>query len=103
MFWTCEVLGLNISSDLKWNIHVGEIVRKVSTRLYFLRQLKRANVPIKELLLFYVTCLRPITEYACQVFHNGLPQYLVDDLERLQEGPTDHLSIFNLPRSVDRQ
>ena len=85
MFWTCEVLGLNISNNLKWNIHVDEILRKVSTRLYFLRQLKRANVPIKELLLFYVTCLRPITEYACQVFHNGLQQYLVDDLERLQK------------------
>ncbi len=80
-----KLLGRNISNDLKWNIHVDEIVRKVSTRLYFLRQLKRANVPIKELLLFYVTCLRPITEYACQVFHNGLPLYLVDDLERLQK------------------
>ena len=74
--------------DLKWNRHVSEIVRKVSTRLYFLRQLKRANVPtkeVKELLTFYVTCIRPITEYACPVFHNGLPQYLADDLERLQK------------------
>ena len=30
-----KLLGLNISSDLKWNVHV--LVRKVSTRLYFLR------------------------------------------------------------------
>jgi hypothetical protein len=26
-------------------------------------------------------------EYACQVFHNGLPQYLYDDLETLQKRP----------------
>ena len=32
-----KLLGLNISSNLKWNAHVSELVRKVSTRLYFLR------------------------------------------------------------------
>ena len=31
-----NILGLNISSDLKWNVHVSELVRKASTRLYFL-------------------------------------------------------------------
>ena len=36
-----KLLGLNISSDLKWNVHVSELVRKVSTRIYFLRQLKK--------------------------------------------------------------
>ena len=30
-----KLLGLNISSDLKWNAHVPEQFRKVSTRLYF--------------------------------------------------------------------
>ena len=80
-----KLLGLNISDNLKWNVHISEIIRKVSSRLYFLRQLKRANVPTKELLTFYVTCIRPVTEYACPVYHNGLPKYLSDDLERLQK------------------
>jgi hypothetical protein len=31
-----KLLGLNITKDLKWNCHVSEIIRKVSTRLYFL-------------------------------------------------------------------
>ena len=39
-----KLLGLNISSDLKWNAHVLELVRKASTRLYFLRQLKREEI-----------------------------------------------------------
>lgn len=82
---TIKLLGLNITNDLKWNYQVAEIIRKVSARLFFLRQLKRANVPSKELLTFYTTCVRPITEYACPVFHNGLPQYLSTDLERLQK------------------
>ena len=55
--------------------------------LYFLRQLKRAKLPSKDLLLFYVTCIRPVAEYACEVFHmhDSLPKYLSDDLEKLQK------------------
>ena len=33
-----KVLGMHISRDLKWNKHISEIVKKVSKRLYFLRQ-----------------------------------------------------------------
>ena len=37
------------------------------------------------MLLFYTTCIRPVLEYACPVFHNALPQYLSNNLERLQK------------------
>ena len=63
---------------------MSEISRKVSTRLYFLKQLKIANVETKDLVTFYVTYLRLITEYACAVFHNSLPNFLSDELEHLQ-------------------
>ena len=54
---TVKSLGLNISSDWKWNVLVSELVRKVSTRLYFLRQLKKSHVATRELILFYITCV----------------------------------------------
>ena len=57
----------------------------VATRLYFLKQLKRVNVPPKDMLLFYTTCIRPVLEYACPVFHHSLPQYLSNEMERLQK------------------
>ena len=38
-----KLLGLNISSNLTWNIHINEIVKKASKRLYFFIQLKRAH------------------------------------------------------------
>ena len=60
-------------------------MKKVSSRLYFLRQLKRAKIPAKDLLTFYLTCVRPVAEYACPVFHVSLPQYLSQDLEKLQK------------------
>ena len=82
---SAKLLGLNISSDLKWNVHVLELVKKASCRLYFLRQLKRSEVTPEELMLFYITCIRFILEYACPVFHRALPGYLSEDLERLQK------------------
>ena len=48
-----------------------EYMQKVSTHLYFLRPLKRAKVPSKDLLLFYITCIRPVAEYAREVFHDS--------------------------------
>ena len=39
----------------------------------------------KELLKFYITCIRPITEYACPAFHNSLTNYLSNDLESIQK------------------
>lgn len=77
---SAKSLGVMIS-----NVHVEMICKKVATRLYFLRQLKRAKVPTNDLLSFYTTCIRPVAEYACSVFHTALPQYLSDQLERLQK------------------
>ena len=82
---SAKLLGVLISDDLKWNVHVNHICKKTATRLYFLKQLKRAKVSPKDMLLFYTTCIRPVLEYACPVFHNALPQYLSNSLERLQK------------------
>ena len=82
---SAKLLGLNISSDLKWNVHVLELVQKASCRFYFLRQLKTSQVTPEKLILFYITCIRSILEYACPVFHRALPGYLSEDLERLQK------------------
>ena len=77
-------MGLIIRSDLKWNDHVESVLKKSSKRLYFLRQLKRARVSEKEMILFFCTCVRPILEYASPVFHYSLPSYLSNDIERIQ-------------------
>ena len=82
---SAKLLGVIVSNDLKWNAHIESVCKKVATRLYFLRQLKRAQLPCKDLLLFYTACIRPVVEYVYPVFHHALPQYLSDDIERLQK------------------
>ena len=64
-----KLLGLNISSDLTWNIHINEILKKASRRLYFLLQLKRAKVTRTDLGLFYSSCIRSIMDYAVPAYH----------------------------------
>ena len=73
------------TSDLSWNEHVDETVKKASERLYFLVQLKRARLPRKVFVLFYVTCRRTILIYAAPVFFYALPKYLRFELEWVQK------------------
>lgn len=80
-----KLLGVTIQNNLKWNAHINITIKKASKRLYFLSKLKRANVPPKDLVRFYITCIRPVLLYACQVFHFNLPEYLNVSLERIQK------------------
>ena len=78
-----EILGLVITGDVKWNDHVNKITIKAARRLYLLRQLQKSGLDVNDLKCFYVASIRSILEYACQVFHYGLPQYLSIAIERI--------------------
>ena len=80
-----KLLGLTISSDLTWNAHITEVIKKAAKKLYFLIQLKRARVSQNDLCLFYVICVRSVIDYAAPVFHYSLPAYLMQELERIQK------------------
>ena len=82
---TAKILGLNVSSDLKWNSHIDSIIKKAQKRLYSLSQLKRSGLGTRGLVQFFCTCIRPITEYTCPVFRDSLPAYLSNELERVQK------------------
>ena len=82
--------------------------------MYFLILLKRARVPIYDIVSFYSTCIRPVLEYCAPVFHHALPAYLSDKLERVQKrtlsmiSPNDmsyheRLSLCNLETLKDRR
>ncbi len=46
-------LDTPISQDLKWDNHIDSIVKKAQQRLYFLRQLRKFNLPQELLIQFY--------------------------------------------------
>jgi len=79
-----KLLGVTICDDLSWDSHVDNITKKGSQRLYLLRMLRRANISIERLLLVYITFIRPVLEYACQLFHGYLNKGQTKRIENIQ-------------------
>ena len=67
-----------IQNNLNWWEHVTKIVKKAGKRLYMLSDTKALST-------VYITVIRPLLEYACQVWHFNIPEYLSDDIERVQK------------------
>ena len=68
-----KVLRLILSENLTWNRHVEKIITKGNKWMFFIIQLKRAGIPVDDIVTFYCTCFRPVLEYCFPVFHHGLP------------------------------
>ena len=80
-----KFLGVILSDDLTWNMHVDSIVKKTAKRVYMLYQLKRAGIRQTDLDNVYVSVVRPVLEYACPVWHTNLTKYLCDNIEMIQK------------------
>jgi len=72
-------------NDLKWAQHIDVISSKAASRLYFLKQLKRAGAGTGDLLCFYNAIMRPVLEYASLVWHLSLTVAQPKSLESLQK------------------
>jgi hypothetical protein len=79
-----KLLGVHIANDLRWNIHIDKICSRASTRLHFLKQLKRAGLAANHLLHFYLSAVRPVLEYCSVVWHHGLTNKQCERLESIQ-------------------
>ena len=80
---TYKILGVHLSSDLTWNVHIEYTMKKASKRLHALRLLKKAGVQMSDLVGIYCALIRSVLEYAAPVW-SGLPVYLSDVLEAVQ-------------------
>ena len=80
-----KLLGVTIQNDLKWNCHIGDIVSKASRRLYSLCILKRVNASAEDIVAVFIAYVRPILEYACQVWHTSITQQQSLAIERVQK------------------
>ena len=94
-----KLLGLTISDNLLWNTHVNEVVKKLSKKLHFLVQRKRAWLPPSYLVLFYKSCIRSAVDYTVPVFYNALPQYMYLkkwDRAYRERGTVKNFSLYGL-------
>ena len=79
-----KLLGVTIDDDLKWSSHFNTIFSKASSRLDFLKVLKRCSLSTSDLLYFYTSAVRPLVEYACPAWHTSLTSDQSKQIERIQ-------------------
>ena len=80
-----KLLGVVLTSDLKWKQNTQFIVEKCYSRLWIIKRLKSLNCPSDQLVDSYVKQVRSILEMACPVRHSALTKAESKALERVQK------------------
>ena len=86
MVESAKLLGVIISSDLKWNEHTEYIVKKSKRRLWYLWRLSSLGASRDTLMNQYRLIVRSLMETSVPVFSGGLPKTNIDDIEAVQKG-----------------
>ncbi len=69
-----KLLEVYISDDLTWDVHIKEIHKRASRKLYFLKLFRRSGASAEDLYEIFTYGIRFIVEYACPVWHTRLTQ-----------------------------
>ena len=65
------ILGLTFSSNLKWNLHFDNIMKKVPKRIYLIYNLVKFGCPSDLLVRAYVSYIRSVILYSFPAFCNA--------------------------------
>ena len=80
-----KLLGVIITSDLKWSKNTQYTTKRGYNKLWILRRLKQNGANTKELCDIYQKHVRSILEYSAVVWHAGLTKIYSTNLERVQK------------------
>jgi len=64
-------LGTTITQDLKWELNISSITKKAQQRMYFLRQLKKFNLPKKTMVHFYTAIIESIFTSSITIWYTA--------------------------------
>ena len=75
-----KLLGVTISNDLRWNIHIEEQLKTTRKLVFIILQLKRAGLTQQQLVTIYQAYIQSILMYGYPCFCN-LPYSLFKSLK----------------------
>ena len=78
---SCRFLGTIISQDLKWEQNISSITKKAQQRMFFLRQLKKFNLPKTMMVHFYTAIIESILTSSITIWYTAAT---AKDKSRLQ-------------------
>uniref|UniRef100_A0AAQ4RZY3 Reverse transcriptase domain-containing protein n=1 Tax=Gasterosteus aculeatus aculeatus TaxID=481459 RepID=A0AAQ4RZY3_GASAC len=102
-------LGSIITQDLKWELKISSITKKAQQKLFFLRQLKKFNLPKTMMIHFYMAIIEPIFCSSITIWYaaatdkdKGRLQRVIRSAERVIGCNLPSLQDFFASRSLKR-
>ena len=89
-FLSCELIGVTISSNLKWDIHVKDIVHRTNASMSILNFLNKFSVPPSHSLRICTSFVRPHLGYACPVWRPGISRDESEKIDSIQKSPANN-------------
>ena len=82
---TTKLLGIYLSSDLRWQENCKQIFKRAMSKMWLLRRLKKLDVDTELILDFYLKEIRPVAEHGVAIWNSGLTRIQVNELEKIQK------------------
>ena len=80
-----KLLGLVITSDMRWSANTANMVSKANKRMWILRRLKNMGAKALDLIDVYIKQIRSVLELAVPAWQGAISQAERLDLERIQK------------------
>ena len=80
-----KLLGVMISSNLKWQANTDYITKKAFSRLWMIRRLKNLGLNLSSLVKVFTTQVRSVLEFGAVTWHPMLTTANSKSIERVQK------------------
>ena len=78
------LLGISITTDLRWKSNTQVIFKKAMAKMWLLRRMKNINIESSIILDYYLKEIRILAEHGVAIWNSGLTVYQVQKLENIQ-------------------
>ena len=79
-----KLLGLVLTSDLKWTENTKSLIKRANARMEILRKMSSFSAPVPDMLTAYKTFIRSILEQSYVIWHSSITEEDRKDLECVQ-------------------
>ena len=80
-----KLLGILLSSSLKWDSNTNAICKKAKTKIWLLRRLRLFKLEPEILLDYYIKEIRPLLEQGVPIWNSGLTKAQIRNIENVQK------------------
>ena len=80
-----RLLGIQLTTDLKWYSNTQAICKKAMSRMWLLRRMKLLDLEPHIILDYYMKEIRVLAEQGVPIWNAGLTSSQIRDIERIQK------------------